>query len=110
MKRFPLVIVIIIVVLMVPVFTGCSGGGAKSKVAGTWVMKEDSFGVGVGMKLTFKDDGTASMGPVPVKYKVSGSSVSITSKDGKELLALELKDGKLVSPDSSKRKVVYEKE
>ena len=110
MKRFSLVIAIILVVFLVPLLAGCSGGGSKNNVAGTWVMKEDSLGIGVGMKLTLKDDGTAAMGPVPAKYKVSGSTVSITNGGGKELLALELKDGKLVSPASSSRKVVYEKE
>lgn len=110
MKRFSLIVGIILVVLLVPVLSSCSGGGAKSNVAGTWTMKEDSLGIGVGMKLTLKDDGTATMGPVPAKYKVSGSAVSITDKDGKEILSLELKDGKLISPASSNRKVVYEKE
>lgn len=108
MKRFSLVVAVIFIILAVPVLSGC--GGAKSNVAGTWVMKEDSLGIGVGVKLTLKDDGTAQMGPISAKYKVSGSNVSIVDKDGKEVLGLELKDGKLVSSASSSRKVVYEKE
>ena len=108
MKRFSLVIAVIIAVFFVPLLAGC-GGGTKSNVAGTWVMKEDSLGIGVGMKLALKDDGTVQMGPISAKYKVSGSTVSVTGKDGKEILSLELKDDKLVSPASSTRKVVYER-
>ncbi|MEA1912063.1 MAG: hypothetical protein U9N32_10400 [Spirochaetota bacterium] len=106
MKRFSLFI-IVICVLFIPLLSGC---GTKSNVAGTWVMEEDSFGIGVGVKLTLKDDGTALMGPLKAKYKVDGTNVLVTDKDGKEILTLVLKEEKLVSAPESSRKVVYKKE
>jgi len=106
MKRFSLLF-LIICVLFIPLLSGC---GTKSNVAGTWVMKEDSLGIGVGVKLTLKDDGSALMGPLQGKYTVKGTNVTVTGKDGKEIITLILKGEKLVSAPEASRKIVYEKE
>ena len=105
MKRFTLA-TIIVSVLFLSILAGC---GTKSNVAGTWVVKEDSLNISVGLKITLKEDGTVLMGPVKGQYKVKGTNVLITDTNGKEILSLELKGDQLLG-ESDTRRIIYEKE
>lgn len=105
-------LLILVVMMVLPLFTGCSCGRSSGLVGTTWTMTEVDYGEavisslpsGTGMRLHFKEDGIGAFETLsggtgvsrPFNYTVDGNFVTIKEDEYDAGMTTEIKGNQMI--------------